>query len=89
MPNTAVAVAMAESNYNPNAYNPEWHYANGKKVCQGSYGLMQVACVHNINNPEALFDVEFNLAMAKKIYNESKWQPWGAFTDGRYLAYLR
>lgn len=89
-PVVAVAVAQAESKLNPRAYNPEWHYdRQGNKVCQGSYGIMQVACVHYMQNPEALFDVEFNLAMARKIYNESRWQPWGAHSDGRYLAYMR
>ena len=81
-------MAGGESGYNPSAYNPEWHYSNGKKVCQGSFGLMQVACVHNIDNPSALFDVEFNLQKAKQIYNESGWQPWGAYTDGGYKKYL-
>lgn len=50
---------------------------------------MQVACIHHIENPEALFDPELNLQIARKIYNERKWQPWGAYTDGRYLAYVR
>ena len=94
-PNTAVAVAGWESGgYNPRAYNPEWHYRNGVKVCQGSYGIMQVACVHHIDNPEALFNVEFNLAVAHRIYADSKkrrgngWLPWGAYTDGGYKNYL-
>lgn len=53
---------------------------------------MQIACVHHMENPEALFDPEFNLAMAKKIHQDSGWYPWGAYTNGSYknhLAYLR
>lgn len=87
-PITAIAVASAESELNPRAYNPEWHYRNGKKVCQGSYGIMQIACVHHMSNPSALYDVEFNLEVARRVYNEREWQPWGAYTDGRYRAYL-
>lgn len=96
-PNTAVAVAKSESgkNLNPKAYNPEWHHdKNGNRVCQGSYGLMQVACVHNIDNPEALFDVDFNLKKAKQIYDDAKerkdspWRPWGGWSSGGYKKYL-
>lgn len=71
------------------AYNPEWHYDRlGNKICQGSFGLMQIACVHYQEDPKKLFDVEFNLAMAKKIYQTSGWKPWGAYTDGGYKKYL-
>lgn len=93
---TALAVAAGESEYNSRAYNPEWHYdKNGNKVCQGSYGLMQVACSHHIEDPEALYNPEFNVRVAFKIYQDAKqrrgngWLPWGAYTDGRYLAYLQ
>lgn len=88
-PVTAVAVAGGESGYNPRAYNPEWHYKNGKKVCQGSYGLMQIGCVHHMENPEALYDVEFNLQVAKRVHSKRGWLPWGAYTDGRYEQYLQ
>lgn len=84
----AVAVAKGEGFPNPRAYNPEWHYRNGKKVCQGSYGIMQIACVHHMENPEALFDPEFNLAMAKKIQSKSGWSPWGAYTNGSYKKHI-
>lgn len=90
-PNTAVAVAKAESGVHlkPDAYNPEWHYdKNGNKICQGSYGLMQIACVHHISDPEALFDVEFNLQKAKEIYSEQGWSPWGGYSSGGYKKYL-
>jgi hypothetical protein len=50
---------------------------------------MQIACVHHKENPEALFDVEFNLQIAQQIYNERGWQPWGAYTDQRYKQYLQ
>lgn len=88
-PNTAVAVAKGESMLNTDAYNPEKHYdRNGNYLCSGSYGLMQIACVHMIENPEALFDLETNLETARKIYEASDWQPWGAYTSGRYEKHL-
>lgn len=91
----AYAVAMGESRLNPLAYNPEWHYdRHGNKICQGSYGLMQIACVHHVENPRALFDVQFNLEVARAVYDDAQqrrgngWLPWGAYTDGGYRPYL-
>jgi len=85
----AVAIAKAESELNPNALNPEAH-----RDCNGSIGLMQIACVHHIK-PEKLYDVRENLQTARRIYdtldkdgNKVGWLPWGAYTDGRYKEYL-
>lgn len=98
-PELAVAIGKSESgkNLNPNAYNPEWHYdSKGNKLCQGSYGLMQIGCVHHMSNPEALFDIDFNLQKAKSIYNsvdrhgrQLKWNPWGGYTSGGYKKYMK
>jgi soluble lytic murein transglycosylase-like protein len=71
-PETAIAVAKAESQLKPHAYNPEWH-----RGCQGSIGLMQIACLHHKENPEALYDVDFNLKKAHEIYRKQGWKPWG------------
>lgn len=55
---------------------------------------MQIACVHHIEDPDALFDVVFNLQKAKQIHDESMlrrgngWLPWGAYTDGGYKPFL-
>lgn len=81
-PNTAVAVMMAESNFNPNAYNPEWH-----RGCQGSFGLFQIACVH-INPGEDMRDVKQNIQKARQIYLREGWKPWGGYTSGGYKKYL-
>jgi hypothetical protein len=88
----AIAIAHGESGIalKPDAYNPEWHYdRHGNKLCQGSYGVFQIACVHHMHDVEALYDVEFNVRMARKIYEDSGWRPWGAYTNGSYLAYMR
>jgi hypothetical protein len=95
-PITAVAVAMAESELYAGAYNPEPHKdRNGNIICTGSVGVMQIGCVHKREDKYALHDIELNLQKARVIYDEAKkrtgngWQPWGAYTDKRYLAYLR
>lgn len=88
-PDLAVAIAKAESELNAKAYNPEAH-----RGCNGSVGIMQIACVHHRSGPRELHDVELNLKKARAIYdaslaeNGNGWLPWGAYTDERYKAYL-
>jgi len=82
-PNTAVAIAKAESELNPNAFNPEAH-----RGCNGSIGIFQMACVHNKKDTQALYDVETNIKMARELYLREGWKPWGAYTDGRWKQYL-
>ena len=73
------AVALAESGGNTDAHNP-----NG----ENSWGLFQI----NLNAHARDFDptnAASNARKAKEIFNAAGgWGPWGAFTDGRYTAYL-
>jgi hypothetical protein len=80
---TAVAVAMAESRLKPYALNAQ----DSHRGCAGSYGIFQIGCLHE-TDPSTLYDVEYNIKRAKEIYDESGWQPWGAFTNQSYMAYL-
>jgi len=75
---------MAESRLDPNALNSK----DSHKGCIGSYGIFQIGCLHE-DNPEVLFDAEYNVKRARQIYDEGGWQPWGAYTDGNYLAYIQ
>ena len=76
----AYAVCMAESGGNSNAAN----YNDNHGSCVGSFGLMQLACFW-IPNPT---DPNANIAKANEIWSRSGWQPWGAYTSGKYLKYL-
>lgn len=78
----AVAIAMGESQLNARAYNPEAH--NG---CRGSYGVMQIACLH-VDDPQQLFNPVYNLKVARRIYDSEGWRPWGAYTDLSYRSYI-
>lgn len=80
---TAYAVCMAESGGNSNAANLNDRH-NG---CIGSYGLMQIACIHT--GGQAEYNPEVNMAKAYEIYSRSGWTPWGAFTSGKYLKFLK
>lgn len=81
----------AESDCQPNAANLNDHH-NG---CIGSYGLMQVACIHT--GYAAEYDPARNIAKAYEIYRcgqrigsqcVASWLPWGAFTSGAYLRFM-
>jgi len=96
MPNTAVAVAISESGtlLNTGAYNPEAHRnSRGEVICNGSFGVMQIGCVHHANYSE-LEDFKFNLKVARRIYDDSLkrtgngWLPWGGYTNGSYKKFL-
>lgn len=80
----ALAVAKAESSLDVKAFNPEWHYnSKGEKICQGSYGLFQVACIHHLENPQALFDPQLNIEIAFRLHKEEGWKPWGVCRTGK------
>lgn len=63
-PDRAVAIAKCESNLNPKAISPT-----------NDHGLMQInKTVHVVEGD--IYDVETNLAFARKLYDERKWKPW-------------
>lgn len=73
----ALAVAKAESEMNPNAFNPEWH-----RGCQGSRGVFQMACIHHRDNPDALFDAKFNIQKAYELWQKEGFRPWSVCSNG-------
>ena len=63
-----LAIAEAESNFNPEATNSK---STAKGLFQILKGTAKKYC------PEAnLFNPEENIECAKKIYEDKKWQPW-------------
>ena len=82
-PQTALAVAKAESELYPRASN----WGDSHRGCYGSFGIFQIGCIHG-SSVEDLYDVEYNIKKARQIYNDRGWTAWGAYTDGRYKQYL-
>lgn len=84
---TAVAIALAESGGNPNAYNPET--AAGTPSGMGSYGLWQI---YRQDHPEFsgwnLYDPATNARAAYQVYLEQGFSAWSTFNGGEYLAYI-
>ena len=74
---TALKIAKAESGMNALATNSK----DSHKGCTGSFGLFQIACIHG--NKDKLYDVDYNIKVAKELYEQNGWQPWGVCHDGK------
>ena len=86
---TAVAVALAESGGNPQAYNPE--RAAGAPSGKGSFGLWQIYLqAHPEFAGQNLLDPGVNSAAAYAIYSAAgnSFTPWSTYKAGSYLAQL-
>jgi Lysozyme like domain len=84
---TAVAVALAESGGNPQAYNPE--RAAGAAEGHGSFGLWQIyLTAHPEYRNANLFDPQTNANAAFAVYSAAgrSFRPWSTFISGAYLA---
>lgn len=82
----AVAVAKAESNGDPSAYNPE--IAAGTPPGSGSRGLWQIYGVaHPQYNSSLAFDPVVNAQAAFQVYTEAgrRFTPWSTFNNGSAL----
>lgn len=86
---TAVAVALAESSGNINAYNPE--VAAHTPTGRGSYGLWQIyRKVHPEFDDWDLYDPSSNASAAYSIYSNSgsQFTAWSTFKSSAYVAHL-
>jgi hypothetical protein len=86
---TAVAVALAESGGDPNAYNPET--AAGTPEGLGSYGLWQIYLkAHPEFQGQNLFDPQTNANAAYSVYRAAgnSFRPWSTYLNGAYTAHL-
>jgi Lysozyme like domain len=85
---TAVAIALAESGGNPNAYNPET--AARAPAGKGSYGLWQIYLnLHPEFTGANLYDPQTNALAAYAVYAVARgFSPWTTYTSGKYRAYL-
>lgn len=86
---TAVAVAMAESGGNANAYNPETG-ANAPQG-KGSFGLWQIYLnAHPEYATDNLYDPATNASAAFAIYSAAgeSFSPWSTFKSGAYQQFL-
>jgi hypothetical protein len=86
---TAVAVALAESHGDPNAYNPE--VLAGTPPGKGSYGLWQIYLkAHPEFEGVNLWVPRNNAAAAFSVYRAARFsfRPWSTFKNRAYIAHL-
>ena len=83
----AVAIALAESGGNPNAYNAET--AAGTPHGKGSYGLWQIYLnAHPEFSGQNLYDPQVNANAAYEVYlTASGFMPWSTYKNNAYLNY--
>lgn len=90
----AVAVALAESGGNTNAYNPESAYFQRHGIDgtgMGSFGLWQIfKHAHPETAQLDLTDPQINATFAFKVYSQAgrSFKPWSTFGNGAYSARL-
>lgn len=81
---TGLAVAYGESGWQSG--NCNLADANG-----GSYGLWQINGVHFYSggtSKACAFDPQCATNYAYSLWKGQGWNPWGAYTDGRYLQFM-
>jgi len=85
---TAVAVAWGESSGWLEAVNPldGVYPAGSPSPGTRDFGVWQIN-LRGADHPE-MFDLATNATAAFKLYGARGWQPWFAYTSGRYRQYL-
>jgi len=84
---TAVAIALAESGGNPDAYNPE--IAESTPEGKGSYGLWQIyRFAHKEFDNVNLFDPASNANAAFSVFSKGGFRQWSTYKYGQYQKYL-
>jgi hypothetical protein len=81
---TGLAVSYGESGWSSG--NCNLADANG-----GSYGLWQINGIHFYaggTSKACAFDPQCATNYAYGLWKSQGWNPWGAYTDGRYLQYM-
>lgn len=92
------AIAEAENR----SCNPAWHNltasethrrADGSVVCVGSYGALQVGCLH-YSETDDRNDLETNIRIAHRLWqNRQQWgngyEAWTQYINGEYNKFLR
>ena len=86
---TALAVSFAESGHNPGSVGDLaiQYYQDGIQY-GASYGCFQIRYLPGRPAPASLLDATYNVKYAHDMFTNQGWQPWSAYTTGKYLKYL-
>lgn len=79
------AIAQAENTTcNPQRHNLTKEEDHG--VCIGSYGALQVGCVHY--NGEDVNDLTTNVRIAHNVWQKQGYKAWTMYNNGTYKKFL-
>lgn len=84
----ALAIIHHESQY---GYHKFLHNPEGHRGCNGSYGPMQMACLHIGNYGltwDNIYDPEANVRAGYLLWKERGFKPWGVCWDGKVRCWL-
>lgn len=62
--------------------------ADGSVICVGSYGVLQVGCLH-YRADEDHDDFATNVKVAHRVWKESGYTAWTQYKNGTYREFLR
>jgi len=78
---TVIKIMILESGCKPTNHNyndTHKNYYTGEVICKGSYGLMQVGCIHY--NGEDKDDWQKNIEIAYRVYKDAGgFTPWTTY----------
>lgn len=91
--NIVQAIGQAENRTcNPLRHNEtasETHRdINGNVICVGSYGALQVGCLH-YNSDEDRNDLVTNIKVAHRVWQSSGYTAWTMYKNGTYREFLK
>lgn len=81
-----MAIARAE-NRNCDPLNHNLSATENHRVCIGSYGVLQVACVH-FRPDEDRNDTATVVKVAYRVWQNGGYSPWSMYRNGRYKEFL-
>ena len=95
----AMAVAQAENRScdpkNHNLTASETHRrADGSVICVGSYGVIQVGCLHfregeDVNDMPTTIKVAHRAYVARASWDSNGWNAWTMYKNGKYREFLK
>ena len=84
--NTMMAIAIAE-NRSCDPYNHNLTGSENHGVCVGSYGVLQVGCVHFAAGQDRN-DTATVVAVAYNVWRSQGYRAWTMYRNGEYQKYL-
>lgn len=84
--NTMLAIMKSE-NRSCDPSNKNLSLLEDHGVCVGSYGLLQVGCVHFTGNQNPN-DIETNISVAYQVWRKQGYNAWTQYRNGDYKRFL-